>query len=110
MSLNRGEVYWVNLDPTRGSEIRKVRPCVLVGATPINQARRTVIVVPLSSATTVARPPLTVEVSCLDRPGVAVCDQIRAVDKTRLVQHIGSLGRSEMAEIDNALRQILSLY
>ena len=45
----------------------------------------------------------------LDRPGVAVCDQIRAVDKTRLVRHIGSLDRSEMAKIDDALRQILLL-
>ena len=109
MNLNRGEVYWVNLDPTIGSEIRKMRPCVLVGATPINQARRTLVVVPLSSATTTARPPLTVKVTCLDRAGVAVCDQIRAIDKTRLVRHIGSLKRSEMAEIDKALKQVLSL-
>ncbi len=109
LNLSRGEIYWVNLDPTKGSEIRKMRPCVLVGATPINRARRTVVVVPLSSATATARPPLTVSVTCLDRPGVAVCDQIRAVDKTRLVQHIGSLPKSELANLDDALRQVLSL-
>ncbi len=109
MKLNRGEVYWVNLDLTKDSEIRKMRPCVLVGATPINQARRTLVVVPLSSATTTARSPLTVKVTCLDRARVAVCDQIRAVDKTRLVRHMGSLKKSEMAEIDKALRQVLSL-
>ena len=84
-NLKRGDVYWVNLDPTRGSEIRKTRPCVLVGATPINKARRTVIVVPLSSSG-VLRPPLTVSVNCLGKQALAVCDQIRAIDKTRLVK------------------------
>ncbi|MGZ3578481.1 MAG: type II toxin-antitoxin system PemK/MazF family toxin, partial [Syntrophales bacterium] len=44
--MSRGDIYWVNLDPTVGSEIRKKRPCVLIGATPINEARRTVVVVP----------------------------------------------------------------
>jgi len=109
LNLNRGEIYWVNLDPTKGSEIRKMRPCVLVGATPINRARRSVVVVPLSSATATARPPITVKVTCLDRRAVAVCDQIRAVDKTRLVKHIGSLARSELADLDEALKQVLSL-
>ena len=108
LNLTRGEIYWVNLDPTKGSEIRKVRPCVLVGARPINEARRTVIVIPLSSSP-MARPPLTVQVSCLDRPSVAVCDQIRAIDKSRLVKHIGSLKKSELVRLDSALRQVLSL-
>lgn len=81
--MNRGDVYWVNLDPTTGSEINKLRPCVLVGATPINQARRTVVVVPLSSSAT-ARPPITITVSCLGKQVTAVCDQIRTIDKSRL--------------------------
>jgi len=109
LNLKRGEIYWVNLEPTKGAEIRKMRPCVLVGATPINQARRTVVVVPLSSATAVARPPLTVKVTCLGRQVVAVCDQIRAVDKGRLAEHIGSLDIQEITDLDNALRQVLAL-
>ena len=50
--MDRGDIYWVDLNPTTGSEINKQRPCVLVGATPINQARHTVVVVPLSTSAT----------------------------------------------------------
>jgi mRNA interferase MazF len=108
LNLNRGNVYWVDLDPTRGSEIRKMRPCVLVGATPINQARRTVVVVPLSTVGK-PRPPIVVPVSCLGKQGVAVCDQIRAVDKTRLIKEAGSLSREDLEALDLGLRQVLSL-
>ena len=107
-NLKRGDVYWVNLDPTRGSEIRKTRPCVLVGATPINKARRTVVVVPISSSG-VPRPPLAVPVNCLGKQALAVCDQIRAIDKTRLVRRVESLGKEDLAELDKGLRQALSL-
>jgi mRNA interferase MazF len=108
LSLNRGEVYWVNLDPTVGSEIRKRRPCVLVGATPVNQARRTVVVVPLSSAGR-ARPPLAVPVQCLEQTVIAVCDQIRAVDKSRLLSLAGRLSRDDLAKVEDGLRTVLSL-
>lgn len=106
--MNRGEVYWVNLDPTQGSEIRKQRPCVLVGAAPINKARRTVVVVPLS-ASAKPRPPLTIPVQCLGKQVVAVCDQIRAIDKTRLRESAGPLSKGDMDAIDDGLRQVLVL-
>jgi mRNA interferase MazF len=108
LNLNRGDVCWVDLDPTRGSEIRKMRPCVLVGATPINQARRTVVVVPLSTVGK-ARPPIVVPVCCLGKQVVAVCDQIRAVDKTRLIKEAGSLSREDLEALDLGLRQVLSI-
>ena len=108
MKLNRGNVYWVDLDPTRGSEIRKMRPCVLVGATPINQARRTVVVVPLSTVGK-DRPPIVVSVTCLEKQVVAVCDQIRAVDKTRLIKEVGSLSKEDLETLDFGLRQVLSI-
>lgn len=106
--MNRGDVYWVNLDPTMGSEIRKTRPCVIVGATPINKARRTVVVVPLSSSGT-PHPPLVVEVECLGRKTLAVCDQIRAVDKSRLINPAGTLSFSDLEKLENGLRQVLCL-
>lgn len=106
--MNRGEVYWVNLDPTTGSEINKLRPCVLVGATPINQARRTVVVVPLSTSAT-ARPPITISVSCLGKQVTAVCDQIRTIDKNRLKNMAGSLSDKDLNALDDGLRQILCL-
>lgn len=106
--LNRGDIYWVNLDPTIGSEIRKKRPCILIGATPINEARRTVVVVPLSSAGKL-RPPLTISIDCLGRKVVAVCDQIRAVDKSRLLEKAGSVTKNDMSELEKGLRQTLAL-
>lgn len=108
MSLKRGDIYWVNLDPTVGSEIKKQRPCVLMGVTPINDARRTVLVLPLSSSGT-PRPPLAIEVECLGRNVVAVCDQLRAIDKSRLQQQTGSLKSNDLEKIEDSLRQILSL-
>lgn len=108
LSLKRGDVYWVNLDPTVGSEIKKQRPCILIGATPVNDARRTVLVLPLSSSGT-PRPPLAIEVECLGRNAVAVCDQLRAIDKSRLHQKAGSLKPDDLERIEDGLRQILSL-
>jgi mRNA interferase MazF len=107
-NLKRGEIYWVDLDPTVGSEIKKQRPCLLIGATPINEARRTVLVIPLSSAG-IARPPLTINVECLGRKVVAVCDQLRAIDKTRLRQSAGTIKLSDLEKIEEGLRYVLSL-
>jgi mRNA interferase MazF len=95
--MNRGDIFWVDLNPTKGSEINKQRPCVLVGATPINQARHTVVVIPLSSSPNV-RPPLTIPVICLNKKVVAVCDQIRAVDKNRLGKAAGRLSINPSSE------------
>ena len=106
--MNRGDIYWVDLNPTKGAEINKLRSCVLVGATPINKARRTVVVVPLSTAAQ-ARPPLTISVECLGKKATAVCDQIRTVDKNRLKKSAGSVSLSDMSMLEDGLRQVLSL-
>ena len=106
--MSRGDVYWVDLNPTIDSEINKLRPCVLIGATPINRARHTVIVVPLSSSAK-ARPPITLPISCLNKQVTAVCDQIRTVDKSRLKNQVGSLSKKDIHSLDDGLRQILCL-
>lgn len=106
--MKRGNVYWVNLNPTKGSEINKKRPCVLVGATPINKARRTVVIVPLSTAAT-SRPPLVISVICDNKNVTAICDQIRTVDKSRLENKICELSTEDLEKVDEGLRAILSL-
>ena len=106
--MMRGDIYWVNLAPTKGSEIRKKRPCVILSASPINKARRTVIVVPLSSATTVS-PPITISVNCMNKQVIAVIDQIRTVDKTRVEGFIEPLPEHDLNQIEHALRQVLVL-
>ena len=106
-TLKRGSVYWVNLDPTQGAEIKKV-PCVLVGASPLNQARRTVLVVPLSRGGE-AKPPITVGVRCQGQEVRAVCDQVRAIDKTRLAAWIEDMAIEDLDSISQALKQVMAL-
>jgi len=106
--MNRGDIYWVNLEPTKGAEIKKLRPCVIISATPINKARHTVIVVPLSTSAK-ARPPIVVTVNCLAKIVTAVCDQIRTVDKSRLVRPAGQISLEDLETLEDGLRQVLSL-
>ena len=104
----RGEVWWVRLDPALGSEIAKTRPCVIVSSSIINQRRRTVVVVPLSTSPK-ASPPLLVPVRCAGRDVVAVIDQIRAVAKERLDQLMGELSPEHLDAVVEALGAILEI-
>jgi mRNA interferase MazF len=104
----RGEIWWVALDPTLGSEIRKTRPCVVVSVKVLNERRRTVIVVPLSSSPK-ASPPILIPITCDGRPAVAVSDQIRAVAKQRLGSRLGTVTGDEMLALEDGLRQIMQL-
>ena len=98
MIPERGEIWWVALDPTPGSEIRKTRPCVVMSVKVLNERRRTVIVVPLSSSPK-ASPPMLISILCDGRPVVAVSDQIRAVAKERLGSRLGVVTSEEMAAL-----------
>ncbi len=107
MNLLRGEVWWVDLNPTKGGEINKKRPCVILSADALNRRRKTVVVVPLSTSPTV-RPPLTIAVFA-GRPAVAVIDQIRATAKERFGKRIAALTSAEMEEIEEGLKQVLGM-
>ena len=104
----RGDIWWVALDPTFGSEIRKTRPCIVMSVKALNERRRTVIVVPLSSSP-MSSPPILIPISCDGRPAVAVSDQIRAVAKDRLRSRLGAVTTEEMAALEDSLRQIMQL-
>lgn len=106
--MNRGDIYWVDLNPTKGSEINKKRPCVIVSATSINRARNTVVVIPLSTAAH-PRPPIVIDVECLDKKVVAICDQIRTVDKSRLIHFAGKFSLQDINKLNESLRQVLFL-
>lgn len=98
----------MDLDPTRGGEIQKTRPAVILTVDALNRARRTVVVVPLSSSAT-PRPPIVVSVPSAGAGSVAVCDQMRAVDKARLVRQIGQLSASDLLALGNGVRQVLGV-
>lgn len=108
MIPRRGEVWWVRLDPTRGSEIKKTHPCLVVGTNVLNERRRTVVIVPLSTAPRSA-PPLLVPVMCAGRKAVAVIDQIRAVTKELFTQRMGELSAQDLRSVEEALRLVLEL-
>jgi len=92
--VKRFDVYLVNLDPTVGREIRKTRQCVVVSPDEMNEYIRTVIVAPM---TTKGRPyPTRVSCRLQRRAGQVVLDQLRTVDKARLVRKLGRLdGRTQ---------------
>ena len=104
----RGEVWWVRLDPTLGAETRKTRLCLVLTTNIVNQHRRTVVVVPLSSSPA-GSPPLLVPLTCEGRTAVAVVDQIRAVTKERFLRRIESISAQELRAVEDGLRTILEL-
>jgi mRNA interferase MazF len=108
VSPRRGEIWWVRLDPTLGAEIRKTRPCLVLTTNIVNDHRRTVVVIPLSSAPT-ASPPIKVLLTCEGRPSVAVVDQIRAVTKERFLRRIETVNTQQLRAVEDGLRAILEL-
>lgn len=106
--MKRGDVWWVALDTGQGSEIKKTRPCVVLTNDILNRLRKTVVVVPLSTAAK-PHPPITVAVNCQGRPTVAVIDQVRAVAKHRLQSRIETLDSKDLSAITRALSTILEI-
>ena len=104
----RGEVWWVRLEPTLGSGIGKTRPCLVLSANILNERRRTVVVVPLSSSPQPS-PPILVPLECAGRWVVAVTDQIRAVAKERLHERLAEISPSDLLAVEAGVRRILEL-
>ena len=86
--MKRFEVWIVNLDPIVGSEIKKTRPAVIVSPDELNSHLQTVVIVPLTTGRSY---PFRIATRVQGKPGVAAVDQVRAVDKRRLVKQIGTL-------------------
>lgn len=108
LSVRRGEVWWVDFDVVDDGEMRKMRPAVVVTADALNMARRTVVVVPLATGPQ-PRPPIVVATPSAGERRVAVCDQARAVDKSRLTRAAGTLSSADLRAVEEGLRRILEL-
>lgn len=102
----RGDIWVVNLDPTQGSEIRKSRPCVVVSPPEMLDHLRTVLVAPMTSKGQPA--PFRIPITHDGQKGLVLLDQIRAVDKTRLVRKSGRTSSSTLANILATLQTIFS--
>ena len=106
MVTNRFDVFLISLEPTRGSEMRKTRPCLIVSPDEMNDHIRTVIVAPM---TTKGRPyPSRVSCTFQGKRGQVVLDQIRTVDKTRLVRRLGTISAGVQQKVPDALQEMFA--
>jgi mRNA interferase MazF len=104
--VRRFEVYLVQLDPTVGSEIQKTRPCLVISPDEMNQVIRTVIIAPMTSK---GRPyPTRVDCRFQRKPGQVVLDQIRTVDKSRLIKRLGQLEESAQTTVLETLAELFA--
>ena len=104
--VKRGEIWLVALDPAVGSEIKKSRPCVIVSPPELNEHLRTVIVAPMTSKGFIA--PFRVPVTHAAKKGLIVLDQIRTVDKIRLVKRVGAVTAKTLSTVLNTLQEVFA--
>jgi mRNA interferase MazF len=107
--LKRGEVWWVNFDPSIGGEIRKKRPAIIVSNDAANKYLNRVQVVPLTSKTDELYPS-EAYVTVAGKKGKAMADQLATVSKLRLSKRIGVLSPEDMKEIAEAIKVQLHLF
>jgi len=106
--MQRGEVWWVNFDPSEGMEIQKCRPAVILTVNALNRARGTVVVVPLSTSAK-PRPPIVVSLPSAGPTSVAVCDQLCAADKRCFGRKLGALSNTDLAKLTESVKIVLGL-
>jgi len=106
--MRRGEVWWVEFDPSVGSEIRKTRPAIILRNDSANKNLARVVVVPLTSNTGRLYPGEAV-VSIANQKSKAMADQIMAADKKRLKKYIGEVDKLDLAAVEDAVKKHLAL-
>ena len=105
MVINQYDIFWVDLNPTIGHEIKKFRPCVILSPDEMNLNIDTIIIAPM---TTKSRSyPTRVKVTFERKLGWIVLDQIRTIDKIRLKEKTGPLKETEITEVKSILKEML---
>jgi mRNA interferase MazF len=102
----RGEVWLINLDPTIGSEIQKIRPCVVISPPEINENLPTMIVAPLTSGSRPA--PFRVATTFAGKSGLLLLEQVRAIDSRRLVRKVGQIDRLTLSAALTVMRSLFA--
>ena len=101
MRVNQYEIVLVNLEPTLGSEVNKTRPCVVVSPDEMNHYLKTIVIIPITS--TIKEYPTRIKISTQDVRGMAAVDQIRTIDKLRIVKIIGTLKLETIEQIKRTI-------
>ncbi len=104
--IEQYSTFWVDLNPTQGSEINKIRPCVIISPVEMNEHLRTVIIAPITN-TGKAGYPTRVALTVNKINGWVILDQIRAIDKTRLREEIGLLDSDSIRNIKSIIKEML---
>ncbi len=105
MVINQYDILLVNLDPTVGHEIQKTRPCVIISPNEMNHSIKTVILAPMTTKS--HNYPTRISLKFQDKEGWIVLDQIRTIDKKRVVKKIGKLKSKEISSIKKILSEML---
>lgn len=103
--VNQYEIVWVNLDPTIGSEIKKTRPCIIISPTVSNKLLNTVLVAPLTS--TIRSLPMRMPIESEGKKGDICLDQIRCVDKIRIIKKAGNLSAQDIESLKKLIKEFL---
>ena len=107
--VKRGQIYLVNLDPTVGSEVKKTLPCVVVSPDEMNQYIRTIVIAVIAPMTTKQRNYKSrVKINFQNTPGQVMLDQIRTIDKRRLITRLGRLSTQELKAILSVLQEMFA--
>ncbi len=106
MVVKRFDVFLINLDPTVGSEIQKTRPCVIISPDEMNRHITTVIIAPMTTKGKVY--PTRVVCQFQDKEGQIVLDQIRTIDKTRLIKKLGQISQDEQRSVLDTLAEMFA--
>ena len=104
--MKRGDIWLVNLDPTVGSEIKKSRPCVVLSPAELNDNLRTVMVAPMTSKGFTA--PFRLPVTHAGTKGLIVLDQLRTMDKLRLVKRMGAVSKKTLSAALTTLQEVFA--
>lgn len=103
MDLSQYEIILVNLDPTIGSEIKKTRPCVIISPDEINRNLRTITIAPMTSKS--RKYPTRIKIKHNEQIGWVVIDQIRTIDKDRIIKKLGVLSEKEIKSCKDVIRE-----
>lgn len=105
MEIKQYNIVLVNLDPTKGSEIKKTRPCLVISPNEINSNLRSIIIAPM---TTASKPyPTRVKIKHSNKIGWVAIDQIRTIDKSRIIKTLGSISQIEIEKCKSILKEML---
>jgi len=103
MELNQYQIVLVNLEPTIGSEIKKTRPCVIISPDEMNKYLRTIVLAPMTTKS--RKYPTRIKVKHDRKTGWIVIDQIRTIDKQRIIKVLGRLSQVEIKEIKSIMKE-----